>query len=225
MPVQALKPFQKDMWDWPDFFEKAGQESRISTGVLGHLYRDVSNEEPMQAFIKQDYLTAIMYDYELNQRIIDQVENTALMHSYLSEVNSTIVQPMIKKLKEIMIEFNFASEAELFASDLRFKMFDETNDNRYKCDIPLKNEDAMARLKGKLNRVVERFRSKCDTMVEKHREGKGERGIKDADSAMHIAVAMYLATYLDCNASTKAYYNLHTSDERFTKFFIDELLE
>ena len=106
---------------------------------------------------------------------------------------------MIKKLKEVMMEFNFASEAELFASDLRFKMFDETSDNRYMCNIPLKNEDAMARLKGKLNRLVGRFRSKFDDLVEKNKEGKGERSIKDEDSAVNIAVAIYLATYLDCN--------------------------
>ena len=56
-----------------------------------------------------------------------------------------------------MIEFNFASEAEVFASDLRFKMFDGTYDNRYRGGIPLKNEESMSRLKGKLNRIIQRF--------------------------------------------------------------------
>ena len=43
-------------------------------------------------------------------------------------------------------------------------------------------------------------------MVEKHRDGKGERGIKDDCSEVNLAVAIYLATYLDLNDSTKAYY-------------------
>ena len=66
VPQDAIRPMQKELTRWPDFFEKDNQESRESDGVLGHLYRDISNEEPMQTFIEQDYLTAIMYEYELN---------------------------------------------------------------------------------------------------------------------------------------------------------------
>ena len=40
-----------------------------------------------------------------------------------------------------MMEFNFASEAEIFASDLRFKMFDGSNDNRYRPCVLLKNDE------------------------------------------------------------------------------------
>lgn len=62
-------------------------------------------------------------------------------------------------------------------------------------------------------------------MVEKHKDGKGERGIKDSDSEVNLAVAIYLATYLDLNDSTKAYYMKHGSDKRFYEFFANELLE
>ena len=82
---------QKAFDKWPDFFEKENQESRISAGVLGHLYREISNDEVMETFIEKDYLTAILYEFELNSSIVEQVQNTALMHSYLSEVNSSIV--------------------------------------------------------------------------------------------------------------------------------------
>ena len=61
---------------------------------------------------------------------------------------------MILKLKQLMIDFNFASEAELFSSDLRFKMFDGSKDGGYNCNIPLKNEESMNRIKGKLNRLI-----------------------------------------------------------------------
>lgn len=46
------------------------------------------------------------------------------MHSYLMEVYSTIVGPMTARLKTLMLEMNFGCEAELFASDLRYKMFE-----------------------------------------------------------------------------------------------------
>ena len=225
VPPAAFKPMQEAFTYWPDFFEKDNQESRLSDGVLGVLYRDISNEGPMEAFIRQDYQTAIKFEYELDKRIVAQAQNPALMHSYLSGVNSSIVQPMIKKLKQLMMEFNFASEAEIFASDLRFKMFDSTSDNRYSCNIPLKNEESMNRIKGKLDRLIQRFKSKFNDLAETHRQGQGERGIKDADSEVNLAVAVYLATYLDVNDSTKAYFDAHQQDKRFYDFFVDELLE
>ena len=132
---------------------------------------------------------------------------------------------MIKSLKQFMLEFNFASEAEIFSSDLRFRMFDDNCDNRYRCNIPLKNEETMSRLKGKLTRLIQRFQLKFTDMVEKHRDGKGERGIKDDCSEVNLAVAIYLATYLDLNDSTKDYYTQHGSDKRFYEFFANELLE
>ena len=49
--------------------------------------------------------------------------------------------------------------------------------------------------------------------------------IKDIDSELHLAVAIYLATYLDVNMSSKAYFNTHRLDQRFYNFFADELLE
>ena len=60
------------------------------------------------------------------------------MHSYLSQVFSYIVQPMISSLEDIMSEFNFVSEPEIFSNDLRFKMFDTHTDNRYMSKTPLK---------------------------------------------------------------------------------------
>ena len=59
-----------------------------------------------------------------------------------------------------MLEFNFSSEAEIYSSDLRFKMFDNSSDNRYRGNMPLKNEDSMARLKSKLGKITDRYTSK-----------------------------------------------------------------
>ena len=93
------------------------------------------------------------------------------MHRYLSEVYQNLVKPCIIKLKQIMVEFNFASEAEIFANDLRFKMFDNSRDNRYRSNMPLKHEDSMSRLKSKLDRLTERYTQKFKEIVEKHEKG------------------------------------------------------
>ena len=40
----------------------------------------------------------------------------------------------------------------------------------------------MSRLKGKLNRLINRFQAKFTSLVDKHTQGYGERGIKDKDA-------------------------------------------
>ena len=47
-----------------------------------------------------------------------------------------------------MIQYVFVAEAEIFTSDLHFKMFDGNTDNRYKgSDGPMKHEDSSENLK------------------------------------------------------------------------------
>ena len=88
------------------------------------------------------------------------------MHRYLKQVHAEIVKPFVFKLKNLMVVFNFSSEAEIFSSDLRFKMFDNSCDNRYRSNMPNKNEDSMARLKAKLGKITEKFTAKFVELTE-----------------------------------------------------------
>ena len=47
------------------------------------------------------------------------------MLSYLDEVSDNIVKPMTQRLKQLVLEMNFGCEAEIFASDMRSKMYEE----------------------------------------------------------------------------------------------------
>ena len=55
MPPELLKGIRETQDRWPDFFEKEHEEMRISDGVLGVLYRDISNDQVMERFIRQDH--------------------------------------------------------------------------------------------------------------------------------------------------------------------------
>jgi len=44
---------------WPDYFEKNNKEIRISDGVLGKMYRDISNDVPMTNLLNYDYQKSI----------------------------------------------------------------------------------------------------------------------------------------------------------------------
>ena len=57
---------EKLVQEWPDFFEKTFMKMRKSDGVLGKLYRDIHNEHAMEAFMKNDYKSSVLLDYQLD---------------------------------------------------------------------------------------------------------------------------------------------------------------
>lgn len=96
----------------------------------------------------QDYKSSVMLDYSLNETFLNLASDRTRMHSYLAAVFDQIVAPMSKSLRRVMVQFCFASEAELFTSDMHFKMFSSAEYNQYKCrDGPTKHEDAMENLR------------------------------------------------------------------------------
>jgi hypothetical protein len=72
---------------------------------------------------------------------------------------------MTLKIKQLLNEFHFATEAELFASDLRYKFCDDSLRNIYRNDYPQKHEDLMDRLKGKLSKTVQSYKAKFAELV------------------------------------------------------------
>lgn len=59
---------------------------RTSDGILGQLFREISNEKAMEGLLKYDFEMAIKMEYELDPRILAQVKDSNRMHSYLKEV-------------------------------------------------------------------------------------------------------------------------------------------
>ena len=115
--------------------------------------------------MKNDYKYSIMLDYKLDPRILGLPANIAEMHRNLQLVHRKLVVPITQKVKKLMAEFCFATEAEIFASDLRYKFCDDSNRNMYRNDFPQKHEDLMERLKGKLSKMITSFQSKFTELV------------------------------------------------------------
>lgn len=81
--------------------------------------------------------------------MLDLEPDKSKMHSYLVDLYEKIVVPFNISLKRIMIQFCFASEAEVFTSDLHFKMFNtDSESSGYRSNLgPLKHEDACEEIK------------------------------------------------------------------------------
>ena len=171
---------------------------RQSDGILGILYRKISCDQPMYEFQLQDYKSSVLLDYKLDQKILRLATDQQKMHSYLPIVFSEIVQPMIKAIRKLMLQYVFVAEAEIFTSDLHFKMFDSSTQNQYKGgEGPMKHEDASENLKFQLEQIKKRF-EKVYTELLFRPEIQGDR--------KNLAVAVYLATYFDENKSSQLYF-------------------
>lgn len=82
----AMKRLQGLVDEWPDYFENPNKMLRTSDGILGQLFREISNEKAMEGLLKYDFEMAIKMEYELDPRILAQVKDSNRMHSYLKEV-------------------------------------------------------------------------------------------------------------------------------------------
>lgn len=136
MSKQEYASLERLVREWPDFFEKEFKRIRKSEGVLGKLYRDIQNESAMDAFLRNDYKHSIMLDYQLDPRILSLPLNVNEMHKLLQIAFQKLVAPMTLRIKQLMTEFCFATESELFSSDLRYKFCDDSLRNVYHNDYP-----------------------------------------------------------------------------------------
>jgi hypothetical protein len=93
---------------------------RESPGVLGRLYRDLSNEPAYKSFLQNEYAHQVLMQWELDKRIMSKVSSELQMFEYLHPVYSRIVLPMERKIRGLMFLFRQHTEAALFASDLKF---------------------------------------------------------------------------------------------------------
>jgi len=69
-----------------------------------------------------------------------------VMHAYLADCYLRVYLPIVKIFKQIMTNFQLASEGELFSCDLKFRLYffaDVEDKNIYTGDPGSKQEDAI----------------------------------------------------------------------------------
>lgn len=91
-----------------------------------------------------------MLEYTLDENILALASDKTKMHGYLAIIFNQIIVPMTDDFRKIMINYYFVSEAEIFTSDLHFKMFHSENNSyhSYKSrDGPSKHEDTCENLR------------------------------------------------------------------------------
>ena len=127
VPSENLKWYNKviSTKGYPDFMEKTDKKSRESKGVLGQLYRNIKDIEDaaLNSFIRLDYEKSILLQYELDATQVAYAKQTPSIFQHLDTVYSRIVRPMEVKLQQLVIAISICSEAEIFASNIQFKVF------------------------------------------------------------------------------------------------------
>ena len=151
-----------------------------------------------------------MLKYNLDESILARATKTEKMHSFLPFVFEELVLPLTKALRKIMVQNIFVSEAEIFTSDLHFKMFDDRIGNQHKGgDGPMKHEDSCENLKFQLDQIKKRFDKVYLELLFKP-EVDGDK--------TNLAVATYLATYFDQNQSSQNYFRANKKCQHLVKF-------
>ena len=100
--------------------------------VLGKLYRGVKIDDYYNQCISLEYSQSVKYQYKMSYFLESHKILTAKTSGigleehgrYLTQVYSQVVQPMTRNLKELMYEKRLLNEAEMFCTDLEFRVDD-----------------------------------------------------------------------------------------------------
>ena len=119
----SLKQYKDQINFEPDFMEK--ERSAESPNVLGQLYRNIKwpEDDAIRSFIRLDYENSILLQYKLDPSQIKYAEENPQIFEHLETVYTNIVYPMEERLKKLVISITICSEAEIYGSNLQFKVF------------------------------------------------------------------------------------------------------
>jgi hypothetical protein len=98
-----------------------------------------------------------------------------------------------------MFTFYLSCEAELFASNMNFKLCDDTNKAKSQSDPSNNNDMAAVMLSQRLSTIKSNY-------LKKYTAIKEEFFMFDNEIDINMAVALYLATYYSCENDTSIEY-------------------
>lgn len=129
-------------------------QTYVSQTIQGRLYRKVDSDQYYQNCIKKEHDFSIKLKYNLNKTIIRQADQK--FHKFLKQCYIEIVKPMTNELKELMYSFTIINEAELYCSNLSFKMNDQAG-KKYIGDAARKEEDVVQTLTANIEKIRDKY--------------------------------------------------------------------
>lgn len=94
------------------------------------MYRLVKDDEDeaLNSFIRLDYDKSIQLRYNLDHTQVEYAKANSEIFRHMEVIYTDIVKPMELALKRLAIRLNVCSEAELFASNLQYRVFQREKD-------------------------------------------------------------------------------------------------
>lgn len=122
---------------------------------------------------------------------VQKVEECILL--WLSDVYREIVEPMTIMTKQIMQDFQIVNEAELFCSDMEFKVSDDSISKRYIGDRSKNSEDVQKCCSERVQELIKIFRAKFDEIQK--RVNSDNKALTERQAKKIVAHTVYFATY------------------------------
>jgi len=141
-----------------------------------------------------EFYYSFVLDYKLLPWVLKDVQKVEeYILRWLSDVYQDIVEPMTSGIKQIMQDFQIVNEAELFCSDMEFKVSDDRISKRFIGDRSKNSEDVQKCCSERVQELIKFYRVKFDEIQK--RVTADNSGIPERNAKEIIAHTVYFATY------------------------------
>lgn len=144
--------------------------------------------------LSKEFDYSIKLHYKLVSWIFrDEKKVEVYILRWLSEVYRDVVQPLTLAIKQIMQDYYIVNEAELFCSDLEFKVSDDRITKRFIGDGARNSEDVRLSCNDRIQDLIKHFRQNVLKDLYEKVSKQDKKSIDDAK--LIVAHTIYFATY------------------------------
>ena len=144
--------------------------------------------------MEKEFNYSFLLQYSLLPWVLKDVQKVEeYILRWLSDVYREIVEPMTIMTKQIMQDFQIVNEAELFCSDMEFKVSDDRISKRYIGDRSKNSEDVQKCCSERVQELIKIFRAKFDEIQK--RVNTDNSALNERQAKRIVAHTVYFATY------------------------------
>jgi hypothetical protein len=151
-------------------------------------------EGQYKKILQKEFDYSFQLQYSLLPWVLKDVQKVEeYILRWLSDVYREIVEPMTIMTKQIMQDFQIVNEAELFCSDMEFKVSDDSISKRYIGDRSKNSEDVQKCCSERVQELIKNFRAKFDEIQK--RVNTDNSALNERQAKKIVAHTVYFATY------------------------------